>query len=65
MSLTLEGVAVFDLLWPQAQKLIGGITNQLNPADFADLKRLLDLINDAAQHLHTADTTDEVKKSAA
>ena len=49
MTLTPEGVALFERVWPKAQGNIARITSQLDPQDFETLKRLLDLANEAAQ----------------
>lgn len=51
ISLTPAGVEVFERIWPRAQKVVRSVTNQLTPQDFEDLKRLLDLLNQAAEPL--------------
>lgn len=51
ISLTPSGVALFEKVWPRAQENIKSITDQLEPEDFTALKRLLDLINVAAEPL--------------
>ena len=49
MSLTPEGEALFNRIWPRARGRVAAITDQLSDRDFADLKRLLDLVNNAAE----------------
>lgn len=51
LSLTPDGVQVFERIWPRAQRTIKSITDQLSPNDFEELKRLLDLVNAAAEPL--------------
>lgn len=51
ISLTPSGVALFNRVWPRAQQNIKMVTDQLDPQDFAELKRLLDLVNLAAEPL--------------
>lgn len=48
ISLTEDGEQLFGRIWPQARATIRRITDQLDPADFAELKRLLDLAVEAA-----------------
>lgn len=51
MSLTPEGMVVFERIWPRAQQTIKAFTDHLSKDDFEELKRLLDLVNDAAAPL--------------
>lgn len=48
MTLTPAGVEVFERVWPKAQKNVAKIAAVFEPCDFEDLKRLLDLANEAA-----------------
>lgn len=45
ISLTAEGIEVFERIWPQAQQNVRGFTDRLTAEEFAELKRLLDLVN--------------------
>ena len=49
ISLTPKGVEVFERIWPSARMAIKNITDQLDPVDFAELKRLMDLLNKATE----------------
>ena len=49
ISLTPKGVEVFERIWPSARMAIKNITDQLDPVDFAELKRLMDLLNKASE----------------
>ncbi|MGB0505682.1 MAG: MarR family winged helix-turn-helix transcriptional regulator [Pikeienuella sp.] len=51
MSLTPNGVEVFERIWPRAQKMVRTVTDQLDPQDFQDFKRLVGTMNDAAEVL--------------
>ena len=51
ISLTEYGVEVFERIWPRAQQNMKLVTDKLEPRDFAELKRLLDLLNAAATHV--------------
>lgn len=51
ISLTPSGVETFERIWPQARQNIKRVTDQLEPEDFAELKRLFDLLNTAAEKL--------------
>jgi len=51
ISLTPSGVETFERIWPQARQTIKRVTDQLDPKDFAELKRLFDLLNIAAEQL--------------
>lgn len=51
ISLTDDGVAVFERIWPRAQQISQIVTDQLSAEDFNELKRLLDLINLAVEPL--------------
>ena len=50
ISLTPEGVALFNKIWPRAQQKIKAITDQLTREDFEAFKRLLDLANEAFEN---------------
>ncbi|WP_164662210.1 MarR family winged helix-turn-helix transcriptional regulator [Tropicibacter sp. Alg240-R139] len=45
MSLTPLGVETFERIWPKARQVTSHLTDRLNPDDFAEFKRLLDLLN--------------------
>ena len=51
ISLTDDGVAVFERIWPRAQRVSRTVTDQLSADDFKELKRLLDLLNLAVERL--------------
>ena len=51
ISLTDDGVATFERIWPRAQRVSQIVTDQLSDEDFRQLKRLLDLINLAVEPL--------------
>lgn len=51
ISLTPDGIALFNRVWPRARQKIKSVTSQLAAQDFEDLKRLLDLANSAAETL--------------
>ncbi len=51
ISLTPRGVETFERIWPQARRTIQRVTDQLEPEDLAELKRLFDLLNAAAEQL--------------
>ncbi len=51
ISLTDDGVAAFERIWPRAQQISQIVTDQLSAEDFNELKRLLDLINLAVEPL--------------
>lgn len=51
ISLTPEGIEVFERVWPRARENVKRVTDQLDREDFASLKRLLDLLNAAAEPL--------------
>ncbi len=48
ISLTSEGVRTFERIWPRVQGVIKSVTDQLDPGEFRDTKRVLDLLNMAA-----------------
>lgn len=56
ISLTPDGVAVFNRIWPRARQNIRAVTDQLSPQDFAELKRLLALLDQAAGRAFDPDT---------
>lgn len=64
ISLTPEGVALFNRIWPRARKKIKTLTDQLSPQDFAELKRLLDLVNSVAEPLLDAEDKELIKEKA-
>ena len=49
ISMTPKGVEVFERIWPSARIAIKNITDQLDPVDFAELKRLMDLLIKASE----------------
>ena len=49
MSMTAEGRAVFERIWPRARDLVADVTDQFDEDEFAELKRLLDKANAIAQ----------------
>lgn len=51
ISLTPEGIETFERVWPRARRMIRSVTDHLEHKDFEDLKRLLVLINAAADSL--------------
>ena len=51
ISLTPSGTELVMRIWPRAQGLVKTITQSMNVDDFAEVKRLLDTLNDAAKHL--------------
>ena len=51
ISLTAKGVELFEQIWPRAQKITKQVTDTLCPQDFAEIKRLMDLLNEAAEPL--------------
>lgn len=55
ISLTPDGIDLFNRIWPRARQKIKTVTSQLTDEDFDNLKRLLDLANSAAEPLLDAD----------
>lgn len=51
ISLTPSGMELVSRIWPRAQELLKTITHSMKDDDLAEVKRLLDMINDAAKHL--------------
>lgn len=51
MSLTPAGIVLFERVWPKARRLMRAITDQMDHDDFEDFKRLLALVNDAADQV--------------
>ena len=51
ISMTPRGVEVFERIWPNARMAVKNITDHLDPVDFAELKRLMDLLNKASEQL--------------
>ncbi|MEX0309860.1 MAG: MarR family winged helix-turn-helix transcriptional regulator [Tateyamaria sp.] len=51
ISLTSRGVETFERIWPRARQIVKSVTDQLDPQDFGDLKRLMALSNTAAAPL--------------
>ena len=49
ISLTNKGIEVFERVWPNARMAVKKVTDRLNPKDFAELKRLMDLLNQAEE----------------
>jgi len=49
ISMTPKGVEAFERIWPSARMAVKNITDQLDPVDFAELKRLMDLLNKASE----------------
>ena len=54
ISLTSAGKKTIERVWPRAYSLVRSVTDQLDPADFAHLKRLLNLLGTAADSLTIA-----------
>ncbi|MDG1999252.1 MAG: MarR family winged helix-turn-helix transcriptional regulator [Amylibacter sp.] len=48
ISMTSKGIEVFERIWPNARMAVKNITDHLDPVDFAELKRLMDLLNKAS-----------------
>jgi len=67
ISITSKGIEVFERIWPNARMAVKNITDHLDPVDFAELKRLMDLLNDASEqttvknlgHQHSIQLEDE------
>ena len=65
--MTPKGVEAFERIWPSARIAVKNITDQLDPVDFAELKRLMDLLNKASEqalvktssHRHSIQSEDE------
>lgn len=53
ISLTAAGQEKFERIWPRARRVMKSVTDELESADFKDLKRLLALANTAADTLST------------
>ena len=51
ISLTPAGMGKFERIWPRAQRVMKSVTDELDGADFDELKRLLKLANSAADTL--------------
>ena len=47
MSLTPSGIETVERIWPRARQVTAHFTDRLTAEDFAELKRLLDLLNGA------------------
>lgn len=45
LSLTPQGLEALERIWPKARQVTADMTARLNRRDFAELKRLLDLLN--------------------
>ncbi|MEM7269345.1 MAG: MarR family winged helix-turn-helix transcriptional regulator [Pseudomonadota bacterium] len=58
ISLTEDGVALFDRIWPRAQQSLEVATGALDRPDLDELKRLLDQINSAAEALSDGNYAD-------
>ena len=54
LSLTDDGVELFERIWPRARRMVKTATDQLDRRDFDELRRLLKLINEAAEPLRGA-----------
>ncbi len=61
ISLTSDGRAVFDRIWPRAKAQMKSVTDQLDASDFKDFKRLLGLVDQSAELLDQDDTKPVVK----
>ena len=57
MSLTPLGVETFERIWPKARHVTATLTDRLNPQDFKELKRLLDLLNGIESQVSPHDDT--------
>jgi DNA-binding MarR family transcriptional regulator len=51
ISLTPKGVEVFERIWPNARIAVKNLTDHLDSKDFAELKRIMDLLNQAVDQL--------------
>ena len=51
LSMTPLGRAKFDEIWPPAKALIKRVTDEIDPDDFTQFKRLLDRVNELASPL--------------
>jgi DNA-binding MarR family transcriptional regulator len=67
ISLTPKGVETFQRIWPKARQVTATMTDKLNPQEFKEFKRLLDILNDASMPSveHKQDPTKEDAKAAA
>jgi DNA-binding MarR family transcriptional regulator len=45
ISLTSKGVETFERIWPKARQVTSSLTDRLNPEEFLEFKRLLDILN--------------------
>ena len=59
ISLTDEGVAMFEHVWPRAQRNMRRITDKLTAEEFNELKRLLDLLGSATNSVVMEQDTHE------
>ncbi len=51
ISLTQNGVRTFERIWPLVRQVTKSVTDQLDPIDFQEIKRLLQLLTDATSVL--------------
>jgi DNA-binding MarR family transcriptional regulator len=51
ISLTPNGMELVSRIWPRAQGLVKTVTQSIKNDDLDEIKRLLDLLNNAAKHL--------------
>lgn len=65
ISLTPRGVETFERIWPRVRGIVRSVTGAMDPEDFRETKRLMDLLNLAAEPLQepqsaerTTDTTE-------
>ncbi|MDF1728608.1 MAG: MarR family winged helix-turn-helix transcriptional regulator [Sulfitobacter sp.] len=65
LSLTPDGIALFERIWPKARANVTRITDQLKSEDFAELKRLLDVANEVAEQGKGPKAVNSAKSDAA
>lgn len=64
ISLSDSGKAYVERIWPKVQAVMKSVTDQLDPRDFEEAKRLLDLLNEAAEPLRTKPEDNKTKSDA-
>ncbi|MEX0339803.1 MAG: MarR family winged helix-turn-helix transcriptional regulator, partial [Arenibacterium sp.] len=64
ISLSDTGKAHVDRIWPKVQAVMRSVTDQLEPRDFEEVKRLLDLLNEAAEPLRAKPAEKTTKTGA-
>ncbi len=61
MSLTPLGVETVERIWPKARQITSNVTNRLKSKDFAELKRILDVLNDNNGPLDVSDDAQDLQ----